>query len=199
VSVDRSTGKTAKTSTPADLGPRAVVSFDEATVEAPVPGVEATWPDATTFTITASGKAVTVPDGAKAQRSTVAISPGGKRVAFATAADPCAKDGAVPSLYAVDAATGQLRHILTAGSRFGARWLDDDRLAYEDDSGGVRLYDAAAGRELLRITDKGGLALRGLGATAKPLCKEEPLAVEVDTSGEAPLPPEEGAGPATTP
>jgi hypothetical protein len=203
VSIDRTTGKTARAATPADIGPRAQVSFDEAAVEVPVTGLEATWegePPATSqIVLTAIGKTVDVPSGARATRTSVAVSPGTKRVAFATAADPCAKDGALPSLYAVDATTGQLRHILTADSRFGARWLDDDRLVYEDDAGGLRVFDAAAGREIARVTDKAGLALRGLSATTVPLCKKEPLAVELDTSGEVPLPHEEGEGPAATP
>ena len=159
-SVDRATGKVAKTRTPAEIGPRAMMTFDDTIVEEPVAGVEADWGEdpvtATSFRITASGKTITVPDSAAATRATLAISPGGTRVAFATWADPCMKEKGAPSLYTVDVATGQPKHLLTADSRFGSRWLDESRLVYEDDTGNLRIYDAAAGRETLRIADRGG-------------------------------------------
>jgi len=203
-SIDRATGKTAKTATPAELGPRAQVSADEVRADLPVAGIEATWegdPAMTTGFKLAGGKPVAIPESGKAPRASFAVSPAGKRVAFATWADPCAKDGAVGSLYAVDGATGALKHILTAASRFGVRWLDDDRLVYEDDAGGLRLFDAAAGREVLRIEEKGGLALRALSPSPKPLCRQEPPAIEVEEApaGAPPAMPPEEPGPATTP
>ena len=97
--------------------------------------------------------------------------------------------------------------MLTADSRFRARWIDDDRLIYEDGSGGLRIFDAAAGRESGKLGERAGLALDTLPPTAAPLCRSEPIVDDPDAVDE--LPPElsdlpEGAAtdpaaPATTP
>ena len=93
----------------------------------------------------------------------------------------------------IDVATGQLRHLLTEASRFRSRWLDDDRLAYEDATGGLRIWSATELKEVQRLADKYGVALDALSARLPPLCKTAPPEVEPD-SGEEPMPPEEGSG-----
>ena len=71
-------------------------------------GVEAAWtgdpprPRRDDLELKAGGAAIQVPESGLAAESSVAVAPGGARVAFATAVDPCAKDTA-PSLYVADA------------------------------------------------------------------------------------------------
>jgi len=139
-----------------------------------------------------------VPESGKTRRADVALAPKGARVAFVVWSDPCAKD-AVRSLYAFDGDTGQLKHILTSASRFGARWLDDQRLAYEDDAGGLRIWDATTGREALHVAERGGLALDGLSAAPTPICKQAPFEAGekddgTDTAAPADAAPGDGSG-----
>jgi hypothetical protein len=175
-SIDRASGKATKTKAPGPEGGQIYVSLDDANVALPIHGIDATWDGDTTgeLKVVATQKAIAVPESGKAALTQIAVSPGKTRVAFVTAADPCATDGSLPSLYEFDGASGQLKHILTAASRFGARWIDDTRLVYEDDEGGLRVYDAAAGRELLHLTERGGLAIYALALSPKPICKTAP-------------------------
>jgi hypothetical protein len=73
-----------------------------------------------------------------------------------------------------DGGTARLEHVLSAASRFGARWIDDKRLLYEDDDGGLRVYDAAAAKEVLHAAERGGLAVRALSSSPHPICKTAP-------------------------
>ena len=195
-SVDRSTGKLTKV-TDAPPVPRVVVNLDEGRLVRGVPGVEAAWSNdpPTTTRLKAGGATIAIPESGQATQSTVAVAPGGARLAFATAVDPCAKDAA-PSLYVADTKNGALKHLLTARSRFATRWVDDHVLAYEDGDGAIRLWDATTGREAQRLDDKTGFALDVLSFTNVPLCKGEPAEAG---SGSDELPPEEGAGPVTAP
>ena len=200
--VDRTTGKLAKTPAPTGGVARAVVTLDDAWIERGAAGITATWSSAsgTTPPLTnkltlASGKTVDVPESGQAAQWSLATSPGGKRVAMATWVDPCATTGETsPSLYAIESATGQLKHLLTGKSTFRSRWLDDDRLIYEDGTGALRVWDATTGREVQRITEKGGLALAALSAHNEPICKVAPMVIEPDTGGDE-MPPEEGGDP----
>ena len=135
---------------------------------------------------------VDVDERGQPRLATVAMSPGKTRIAFASAADPCAPgdDAAKPSFYVADAKTGAYKHVLTADSRFRAQWLGDDQLVYEDGSGGIRVYDAVAGREIGKLTERAGLALDTLPPTAAPLCTSEPIVDDPD-AGDDELPPEE--------
>jgi hypothetical protein len=202
-SVDRTTGKLTKlTTAPAAL--RVVVSLDEGHLVRVPDGVVATWtgdPPVTASLRTAAGKPIQIPESGVASQSSIAASPGGARIAFATAADPCAKDTA-PSLYVADARTATYKHLLSAKSQFATRWLDANVLAYEDGDGAIRLWDATTGREAMRLENKSGIALDVLSPTAAPLCKQAPPTVESAGSGDEPLPPEDspaGSGPVTTP
>ncbi len=196
--VDRSTGKLTKVADAMPV-PRVVLNLDEARVVHGVPGVEAAWsndPQTTTSMKLASGQAIAIPESGQASQATVAVSPDGARVAFATAVDPCAKDLA-PSLYVADAKTGTLKHVLTARSRFATRWVDANVLAYEDGDGSIRLWDATTGREAQRLDNKAGLALDVLSLANGPLCKQAPPEAGSGSGDE--LPPEEGSGPVTAP
>jgi len=218
-SVDRASGKLTKVTTALPAA-RVVVTFDEGQLVRIPDGVTAAWtgdPPVTAGLRTQSGKPIQIPESGSAAQASIAVSPGGGHVAFATAVDPCAKDAA-PSLYVADAATGTYKHLLSAHSRFATRWVDGNVLAYEDGDGGIRLWDATTGRQLARLEErdnKAGLALDVLSSTAAPLCKQAPPAVEPAGPGDEPMPPEEpaagsagagagagsgvGAGPVTTP
>lgn len=172
--IDASTGKTAKTA--ATTAPLAVaISVDGGDARAPVAGLRTTPEDGATITslATESGTAIAIPDAAAASRRSLSLSPDQARVAFATAADPCNPDAA-PSLYVADTATGAPKHLLTGKSRFLSRWLDATTLVYEDPEGALRLWDATTGREALRLSDKGGLALAFLASSPAPACVPAP-------------------------
>ncbi|HEX3761151.1 MAG TPA: hypothetical protein VHW23_20795 [Kofleriaceae bacterium] len=204
-SVDRATGKLTKVTT-ALPATRLVMSLDEGHLVRVPDGVTAAWtgdPPVASSLKTQAGKAIQIPESGAAAQASIAVSPDGGHVAFATAVDPCAKDAA-PSLYVADAATGTYRHLLSAHSRFANRWLDANVLAYEDGDGAIRLWDAATGRQIARLDnhldnhgagdDRAGLALDVLSLAAAPLCTQAPPTADSAGSGDEPLPPEEPAG-----
>ncbi len=198
-SVDRATGKLTKVTT-ALPATRLVVSLYEGHLVRVPDGAVAAWtgdPPVTASLKTQVGKPIQIPESGTAAQASIAVSPSGAHVAFATAVDPCAKDAA-PSLYVADAATGTYRHLLSARSRFATRWLDAGTLAYEDGDGAIRLWDTATGRQVARLEDRGddrsGLALDVLSLAGAPLCKQAPPTVDATGSGDEPLPPEEPAG-----
>ncbi len=194
-SVDRTTGKLAKVAT-AVPALRIVVSLDEGHLVRVPDGVVAAWtgdPPVTPSLKTATGKPIQVPESGIASQSSIAVSPDGAHLAFATAVAPCAKDAA-PSLYVADAKTATYKHLLSANSRFPTRWLDAATLAYEDGDGAIRLWDATTGREAMKLDDKSGIALDVLSLAAAPLCKQAPPTVDAAGPSDEPLPPEEAAG-----
>lgn len=194
-SVDRTTGKLTRIATsPAEL--RVVVSLDEGHLVRIPDGVVAAWtgdPPVTSGLQVTAGKPIQIPESGIASQPSIAVSPSGAYIAFATAADPCAKDAA-PSLYVADARTATYKHLLSAKSRFPTRWLDASVLAYEDGDGAIRLWDATTGREAMRLEDRSGIALDVLSLAAAPLCKQAPPTVEPAGSGDEPLPPEDSPG-----
>jgi hypothetical protein len=193
-SVDRTTGKLTKVATSL-TAPRVVVSLDEGHLVRIPDGVVAAWtgdPPVTSSLKTAAGKPILIPESGIASQASITVSPAGAHVAFATAVDPCAKDTA-PSLYVADARTGTYKHLLSAKSRFPTRWLDATVLAYEDGDGAIRMWDAATGREAMRLENKSGLALDVLSLAAAPLCKQAPPVVDAAGSPDEPLPPEDPA------
>jgi hypothetical protein len=205
-SVDRTTGKLTKV-TVALPASRVVISLDEGHVVRVPDGVAAAWtgdPPVTASLKTSNGKPIQIPESGSAAQASIAVAPGGRYVAFATAVDPCAKDAA-PSLYVAEAATGTYRHLLSARSRFATRWLDATALAYEDGDGAIRVWDAGTGRQIARLEgaggdDHSGLAVDVLSLAAAPLCKQAPPTVDAAGSGsDEPLPPEEPAGSAAAP
>jgi hypothetical protein len=196
--VDPVTGQ-AKAAKQAPVGvPAVTVTYDDVAVTSPTDvGVEADWGErdaASTFRIPQTQKTVSLPAGEAAARESFVVSPNKSRLVFATFADPCAEaEGErLASLYLVEAATGKLKHLGDGKGAFRARWLTEDWLAYEDDAGGLRLVDAAQGKETLRLASRGGLALTGVGAAplGVSLCKKQKVAYEpLPPEGE--LPPEE--------
>jgi len=201
-SVDRTTGKLTKVTTALPV-PRVVVSPDEGHLVRIPDGVLAAWagdPPVTSSFKTAAGgdKAVQIPESGAASQPSLAVSPTGAHVAFATAVDPCAKEAA-PSLYVADARMATYKHLLSAKSRFATRWVDANVLAYEDGDGAIRLWDATTGREATRLDNRSGIALDVLSLAAAPLCKQAPPAIDAAGSGDEPLPPEEASGAVISP
>lgn len=200
-SVDKTTGKTTTVQAAMPV-PRIALTLDEGRVVRSPDGIEAAWSGdpPVTSSFKAGGAPIAIPESGAAAQASVAVGPGGARVVFATAVDPCAKDLA-PSLYVGDAKKGTVKHLLTARSRFTNRWIDATTLAYEDGEGAIRLWDATTGREAQKLDNKVGIALDVLSLAPAPLCKAAPPAVDEGSgSAEEPLPPEEGsAGPVTAP
>jgi len=191
-SVDIAGGKLTKIAGAVTWTPRVELTLDEGRAPRAADATKATGDKPNLVLTTGAGGTIRVPESGDVDADSIATSPDGARVAFATAVDPCAKDTA-PSLYVADAKTGALKHLLTARSRFATRWLDATTLAYEDGDGAIRLWDAQTGREAARLDDKAGLALDVLSLANGPLCKQAPAAVPVGSGseGEEPLPPEE--------
>ena len=194
--IDRTNGKLARVGAPPPV-PRIELSLEEGRVVRAPAGVEATWagdPPTAPALKTAAGATIQVPESGQAAEASVAASPDRAFVALATAVDPCAPDLA-PSLYVADGKTGTLQHLYTAKSRFATRWLDATTLAYEDGDGGIRLWSTTTRRQLVRLSELGGLALDVLAISPAPLCKQAPAPVAAPAgSGDEPMPPEEASG-----
>jgi hypothetical protein len=183
LSIDRSTGKTAKTQG-APLTNHVAITFEDGEAESPRAGVVLPSEDAEVASMTTpAGVEVRIPETGKASRRSISAAPDGAHLAFATATDPCSADSA-PSLYVVDAKSGALKHVLTGKSRFPTTWIDNNVLAYEDHEGSVRLWDAATGRETQRLAEKAGLALAFLAISPAPLCKTAPPLAETAPASE---------------
>lgn len=194
--VDRGSGKLAKTAGVAIEGPRVEMTFDQVSV---VGGGVTTLPAELAPDLVAKLTPIQKDSAGQPMLSLALLSPGKTRLAFATATDPCAdqEQAAKPTLYVADAKTGAFKHVLTVSSRFAAAWVGDDLLVYEDGVGGLRLYDAAAQREVGKISERAGMALWALSPTAAPLCRKEPIVAEPDDGTDTALPPEEA--PASAP
>ncbi len=183
--IDRSDGTAKPIKAPeasAEPGRRLVVRYETVELESSgePDGIAADWNPETggaeEFVIESSQKRVQLRSGDAAARWSFAWSPDRSRLAFATVADPCAPQDIdrQASLYLVDAESGRLRHIYRGATRFLPRFLGAGTLAFEDEGGAVRLYDAAIGREVGRLETRGGVAFVGLGALTGPVCKNEP-------------------------
>jgi len=195
-SVDRSSGKLTKVATPLG-GPRIELTLDEGRVipAKVIEGVQAQWagePGRAPQLQIVGAPSLQVPESGQAAQETVSVAPANTFVAFATAVDPCSKDAA-PSLYVANGKTGALKHVLTAKSRFGTRWIDTTQLAYEDGDGAIRIWDATSSRESQKLDNKAGIALDVLSPSSAPLCKQAPPTP--DGGGSDELPPEEPAKP----
>ncbi len=197
-SVDRSTGKLTKVTTAPPL-PRVVFTLDEGLLVTAPTGVTAKWtgdPPTALVLETAAGAKIAVPESGVASQSSLALAPGGARLVFATAVDPCAKEGG-PSLYVADTKSGAFKHLLTAKSRFGTRWLDATTLAYEDNDGAIRIWDAATAHEAMKLENPAGLGLDVLSSTVAPLCKLSAPPPPPLAGSDEPLPEETGSGSAS--
>lgn len=158
-------------------------------------GVAADWnPDtgaAEEFVIESSDKRIQVRGGKAARAAGMVWSPDHARLAFTTAADPCATDpaGRAATLYAVDAESGRMQRVFTSAAVLAPAFASPTVLAYQDGAGRVGLYDVAAGRPLGRLESPGGIGLAGLGALPPgPLCTAEPPGADAATPSDGTAP-----------
>jgi hypothetical protein len=180
-SIDKAAGKTKASKAPPIGGRRLLVRFEGVELESSgdSEGIAADWnPETGTaeeFVLDASKKRVQLPKGEAARRASIAWSPDRKKVAFSTQADACSDKPAdrAAALYLVDVESGKLKHVSKGQAAFAPRFLDATTLAYADEEGGVRLYDAVAGRENGKLTTRGGLGLVGVGSQPGLLCTRE--------------------------
>ncbi len=125
------------------------------------PGLTADWDDAGTASavrLDRSRKVIAPPEGAMIDGDSLAWSPDQARLAFASVAeDPCGDAAARQvTLYVVDAGSGRLRAVAEVDRVPSPVWLGPARLAFVDGDG-VRVIDAADGKDLLRLTGGGGV------------------------------------------
>ena len=132
----------------------------------PITGVTADWDDAGTASALRidKSKKVVAPGGAMIDGHSVAWSPDGARLAFATAAeDPCGEGAARDvAVHVVDAASGRARVVHKGTGVPSPVWLDATRLAFVDGDG-VRVVDAGSGKELTRLRGGGGVVTGAFG------------------------------------
>jgi hypothetical protein len=185
MAVDVAAGKLAAIAGPLPVDRIAITVDEGELLRAPDAEVHATWNGGLAPVLEVAGDAIAVPESGQAMAAGVAVARDKAHVAFVTAVDPCGK-GVAPSLYVADTKANSLHHLVTAASRFDARWLDDATLAYEDGDAVVRLWDAASAREVGRLDDRAGIALDVLSPAAGPLCKAEGV-VPVPTGSAAPV------------
>ena len=176
-SIERATGKTKPAPAATPDARRLVVRYEEIALAAPPEaGVAADWaPDTGTaeeFMLDPSKQRVQLPAGQAALGSTTVWSADRSRLAFATAADPCAADAITrqAALYVVDAESGKLKHVASGERAFMPRFVDAALLAYQDDEGAIHLYDAAAARETARLATRGELGMLGVQSQRGRVC-----------------------------
>ena len=192
--IDKATGKTRPARPTAPGGRRLLVRYEGVEIDGAgdAEGIAADWtPEGGTaeeFVLAASNKRVRLPRGEAARRASVAWSPDRRRLALATAADPCAEAPAdrQAALYLVDVESGKLEHVTRARSWFMPRFLDANLLVFEDDEGRVRFHDAAAGRDSGSLAPRGGIGLHGLGAEQGAICTRDGAAAQPVPAGAVP-------------
>lgn len=120
----------------------------------------------------------------------VARSPSGRWVAWSTAGAPCAPDAALraATLWIAALPSGPPRAVARGEGLGRARFLDDERLIYEDGAGGLRVVGAAGAVEVANLASPGGLALSGIAERSRcegPEAETPPVALP-------PMPPGDG-------
>lgn len=181
---DAGTGPTSADPTAVSSERRLVVRYETVELESPgdTQGVAADWnPENGTveeFVIEASRKRVHLPPGEQARRDSLTWSPDRARLAFATAADPCAEQplDRQSAFYVVDVESGRLRHLVRGSARLRPRFADPVTVAFEDEQGTIHLYDAAVAREVGRLENRPGQSFVGLGAMPGVPCLRAPPA-----------------------
>lgn len=233
-SIDRSSGKATPTTPPSQAAPRQaapsadagvapisdptavpsnrrlVVRYEtvELEVRGDADGVAADWnPENGTveeFVVEASRRRIQLPPGEQARRDSLTWSPDRARLAFATAADPCAEQplDRQSALYVVDVESGKLRHIVRGSARLQPHFADPATVAFEDEQGTIHLYDAAVAREVGRLENRPGQSFTGLGSMAGARCRKAPAGAtpSSDAVGDTATPePASRTAPTTTP
>ena len=156
------------------------------------PGVTADWDElgtASAVRLDRSRKVVAPPGGAMIDGDSLTWSPDQARLAFASVADdPCGDAAArAVSLYVVDAGSGRVRPIAVGDRVPSPVWMGPARLAFVDGDG-VRVVDAADGKDLARLAGGGGVTTGVIGEV-RPCAVDEagPFAAPDDEDDEPEL------------
>ena len=130
--------------------------------------------------------------GGAARTGSLVRSPAARWLAFTTEVEPCAPNPAQrqSSLVIADS-LGRSRQVARGEELFAARFLDDDRLVYEDGTGGLRVVVAATGVEAASLASPGGLGLWSF--------IERPVCVAAAAKNDSPPPSIEPPAPSDSP
>jgi hypothetical protein len=139
------------------------------------------------FELADKKKSVELLEDEKTDAAGIYWAPNKAHLLVRTLAAPC-EGKKEASLYLVAAADGKPRHVLRGASRWGARWIDNDRFVYEDPRGDLRVYDVAKDKQIERLHSYGGLGLDGVGGEPGPVCT---AAVDPDKAGTQTAPDED--------
>ena len=97
------------------------------------------------------------------------------------------------ALFLVEATTGKFKKLYAGKANLGIEWLDNDQFVYEDEDGGLRIYDVTKREQVGHLRNPAGLALYGLASTRGAICKEDGIGDEEGATGTKPAD-DEGAG-----
>lgn len=188
--VDRGEHKLRKLETKPTTPHQLVVTYDWiARRHKPAPHIQAER-ESSTFRLLRTKQTITLPAGEMVSKDAFLWSPDSAHLAFHTIARPC-EEKPQSGLYLVEAATGKLKSLLRGHSRFGMKWIDNERLVYEDPDGNLRVYNAAELKHERTLKNRAGMSLTGLAAKKQPFCHEDnvakPTSAPATTPDKAPV------------
>lgn len=185
--VDRGESKLRKLKTKPTTPNQLVVTYDWVSrLHKPAPHIQAER-ESSTFRLLRTKQTITLPAGEMVSKDAFVWSPDGAHLAFHTIARPC-EEKPQSGLYLVEAATGKLKSLLRGRSRFGTKWIDNERLVYEDPDGNLRIYNASELKHERTLKNRAGLSLSGLAAKKQPFCREDNIAKPSPPPVKAPAP-----------
>jgi hypothetical protein len=162
---DRTANKLKSTRNVATSAPKLLVDFMGTRIDEGVPAEPP--PDG-----------VNLPKGLPLMPASVRYNVDKDHVVLATGGNPCEYSGGEEAaLYVVSLPDKKLKHLVSGVGVGTARWLSRSELLYEDDQEGLRVFDTSQGKDVATLTNRGGLALDGLGAFDDPTCREK---VDID-------------------
>ena len=190
--LDKGVGKLNKLKEPiAAAVPSLEVSFEWTKLDkGPSPDIEAE-DQSSTFKL-ATGFTVTLPIGEYVEEDGYIWSPSKEFVAARTMGRPCVGNPE-SALFLVEATTGKFKKLYAGKANLGIEWLDNDQFVYEDEDGGLRIYDVTKREQVGHLRNPAGLALYGLASTRGAICKEDGIGDEEGATGTKPAD-DEGAG-----
>ena len=112
----------------------------------------------TRFEVKGANKMIRLPANGGKKIRRVTVSPNGSHVTFVGVGNGCAAEYE-SALYIAEARVGRPKHVHRGKGLHGVRWIDDNRFAFEADTGEIRLYDVAAGKTTDKIKNRAGIAL----------------------------------------
>jgi hypothetical protein len=189
--LDKGIGKLKKLKEPlAAAVPSLEVSFEWTKLATgPSPDVE-TEDKSSTFKL-ATGFTVKLPTGEYVEQGGHVWSPNKEFVAVRTMGRPCVGNPE-SALFLVEATTGKFKKLYAGKANLGIEWLDNDQFVYEDEDGGLRIYDVTKREQVGHLRNPAGLALYGLASTRGAICREDAAGDEEDDTGKDPAAEDDG-------